>query len=236
MTIPSEPVLPLAGESAVPGFLAPLSARARTGSSVLLDRRDARAPRMPAPGRERRSAVLVLIAGTELAEARIVLEERGHRMRSQPGQFALPGGGCDPEDRDDVHTALREAQEETGLEPSDVDVLGAFAPIAMPWRGQRVTPVLARSDAPPVLGVQDPIEVERVVWTPLIGPDSLTDPARRARGMLGDMPIGPVFELPDDVFVWGFTAMILEKVLEGLGLDPVPPDAPERQIPEERRR
>ena len=48
--------------------------------------------------------------------------------------------------------------------------------------------------------------------------------------------VGPVFSLPQDAFIWGFTAMILEKVLTGLGLDPVPDTAPVREIPPERRR
>jgi hypothetical protein len=106
----------------------------------------------------------------------------------------------------------------------------------MPWRGQRVTPVLSWSAQPPPLRVQDPIEVERLVWAPLTGPDSLDDPALRRRGRLGGMDVGPVFELPEDAFVWGFTAMILEQVLAGLGLDPVPADAPRLEIPPERRR
>ena len=217
------------------GFLAPLAERARRGD-VLVDRRDGRgSPPMPTDG-GRRSAVLIHVAGTDLAGARLVLEERGHRLRSQPGQFSLPGGKRDPGDRDDVHTALREAEEETGLDPAEVLVLGAFAPIPMPWRVQVVTPVLSWSPAAPPLGVQDPIEVERLVWAPLTGPGSLTDPAHRLYGRLTGFGVGPAFDLPRDAFVWGFTAMILEKVLTGLGLDPVPPTAPVREIPPERRR
>src|SRR5699024_12793607 len=83
---------------------------------------------------------------------------------------------------------------------------------------------------------QDPIEVERLVWAPLTGPGSLTDPAHRLYGRLTGFGVGPAFDLPRDAFVWGFTAMILEKVLTGLGLDPVPPTAPVREIPPERRR
>src|SRR5699024_1952500 len=98
-----------------------------------------------------------------LHDAQLVLEERGHSMRSQPGQFSLPGGGRDPEDRDDVHTALREAEEETGLDPAEVRVLGAFAPIPMPWAVRTVTPVLSWSAVRPPLDVQDPFEVERLV-------------------------------------------------------------------------
>lgn len=216
-------------------FLAPLAARARAGDVLVTRDPD---PRDPDPGDRpvRRSAVLIHIAGSRLEDASLVLEERGHALRSQPGQFSLPGGGRDPGDRDDVHTALREAQEETGLDPADVQVLGAFAPIPMPWRTQRVTPVLSWSASVPRLGVQDTLEVERLVWAPLTGPGSLTDPAHRRRGTLFGQGVGPVFALPGDAFVWGFTAMIVEKVLTGLGLDPVPASAPLQEIPPERRR
>lgn len=220
--------------SALPEFLGELAGRARTGEDVLLQR--AAEDRAPLPGRERRSAVLVLVAGHDLDDAHLVLEERGHGLRSQPGQFALPGGHQDPGDRDAVHTALREAKEETGLDPDAVEVLGAFAAIPMPWRSQRVTPVLAWVPQLPQLRVQDPIEVERLVWVPLTGPGSLTDPHHQQRGVLDGNPVGPVFDLPGDTFVWGFTAMILEKVLVGLGLEQVRPDAPLREIPPDRRR
>ena len=217
------------------GFLAPLADRARRGDVLVDPQPDPRAPQLP-DGEVRRSAVLIHIAGTGLDDAALVLEERGHALRSQPGQFSLPGGGRDATDRDDVHTALREAEEETGLDPAEVLVLGAFAPIPMPWRVQVVTPVLSWSPAAPPLGVQDPIEVERLVWAPLTGPGSLTDPAHRLYGRLTGFGVGPAFDLPRDAFVWGFTAMIVEQVLTGLGLDPVPLDAPVLEIPPERRR
>lgn len=229
-----------ASESTLPDgaqFLAPLAERARRGDVLVRREPDPRDPRQgPREGVVRRSAVLIHVAGTGLDDARLVLEERGHALRSQPGQFSLPGGGRDPGDSDDVHTALREAQEETGLDPADALVLGAFAPIPMPWRVQVVTPVLSWSPSVPLLGVQDRIEVERLVWAPLTGPGSLTDPAHRQRGMLRGYGVGPAFDLPGGAFVWGFTAMILEQVLTGLGLDPVPPTAPAREIPPERRR
>lgn len=223
------------GLPAEAAFLAPLAERARSGD-VLVRREPHPLDPPRGDGPVRRSAVLIHLAGTGLDDAQLVLEERGHAMRSQPGQFSLPGGGSDPGDRDDVHTALREAREETGLDPADVRVLGSFAPIPMPWRVQVVTPVLSWSPSMPPLGVQDPIEVERLVWAPLTGPGSLGDPAHQQRGVLGGREVGPAFDLPGDAFVWGFTAMILEQVLAGLGLDPVPPTAPVREIPPERRR
>src|SRR5699024_12658824 len=149
--------------------------RARRGDVLVRRDPDPRDPRLPDRGGEsvRRSAVLLHLAGTGLHDAQLVLEERGHSMRSQPGQFSLPGGGRDPGDRDDVHTALREAEEETGLDPGDVLVLGAFAPIPMPWRGQGVTPVLSWSASMPPPGGRAPFAVGPVGRGPRAGPGPL---------------------------------------------------------------
>ncbi|WP_240613240.1 NUDIX hydrolase [Brachybacterium endophyticum] len=208
-------ISPTPGTEDVPGFLRSFAEQARSGSVPLA------APRSPGPARPltRRSAVLLLVTGEEIDQAQVVVEERGHRMRSQPGQFALPGGGVEPEDADVRATALREAQEETGLDPEEVRVLGEFAPIPMPWRGQVVHPVAAWAPHHPALEARDPLEVERVVRLPLIGEDSLTDRRCRFAGRYDGRDVGPVFSLSDDRFVWGFTAMLLEGALGLLGLE-----------------
>jgi 8-oxo-dGTP pyrophosphatase MutT (NUDIX family) len=229
----------------LPGFVRPLAERARRGDEPLAFPRS--------PGAEqpltRRSAVLLLVSGRELGEAELVVEERGHRMRSQPGQFALPGGGVEPEDADVRATALREAREEIGLRAEEVRLLGEFAPIRMPWRGQVVHPVAGWAPRRPELAVGDPVEVERIVHLPLVGPDSLTDPACRYLGSFDGRSVGPVFSLSGDRFVWGFTAMLLEGALEMMGLgapdatraaadgtDRAPSAPPLIEIPPERRR
>lgn len=248
----------------VPEYLRPLADRARTGDRPLPgpqapdDRtrpvRDA-AARAPEPSADthgrpvRDSAVLFLFTGSGPDDAQLVVEERGARMRSQPGQFALPGGGAEPGDRSRVATALREAHEEIGLDPSDVQVLGSFRPVPMPWRRQRVSPVLAWSQAVPEVRVADPREVERVEWLPLLGPDSLTDSTCRFEGRLDGRAVGPVFHLSRGRFVWGFTASLIAGALELLagGVDGVtragvPWDRDGRsrfpvvEIPPERRR
>lgn len=229
MTVPST----LPAHADLPDFLQPLASRAAHGDGVLVDR-PARAP-LPAGALVRESAVLLLIAGTSPRSARIVLQERGHRMRSQPGQFGLPGGGREPGDGTAIATALREAREEIGLDAAAAHVLGAFAPVAMPHRGQQVVPVLAWARDLPTVGVVDPIEVERVVWADVQGPGSFTDPDARFAGRLDGRDVGIGFDLPDDVLVWGFTAALIDAAVRGMGFAPAAP-ATTREIPAARRR
>lgn len=228
---PAVPVGPVGDAPAPPPYLAPLARLAAAGG--VLGRALRPVPEGFAP---RRSAVLVLLAGTELEGASLLLEERSHTMRSQPGQFALPGGRVEPEDPDDVAAALREAQEETGLDPAGVHVLGAFSPIPMPWRNYTVTPVVAWTATAPRLAAVDPAEVESVLWAPLVGAGSLTDPAVRRIGIVDGAVAGPAFDLPGDAFVWGFTAMIVEAVVNALELRLPPGTARRSDVPELRRR
>ncbi|MDO5662887.1 MAG: CoA pyrophosphatase [Brachybacterium sp.] len=219
----------------LPAFLAPLAERARRGTDVLAEPLVA----VPEQWEPRRSAVLLLIVGTRLDNAQLVLEERSHRMRSQPGQYALPGGRIEEEDPDDIAGALREAAEETGLRPADVAVLGAFAPIPMPWRSYSVRPVLAWAPHPPALDAIDPAEVASITWAPLLGTGSLTDPRVRGLGVYGGHEVGICFDLPEDAFVWGFTAMIVDAVLEALApqlLTASRTELPRRAVPDSRGR
>lgn len=223
---------PSADRGALPAFLRPLADRLHGADRELAP------PLRPVPKvwEPRRSAVLVLLAGSTLEGASLLLEERSHTMRSQPGQFALPGGRVEPEDPDDVATALREAREETGLETAGVHVVGSFAPIPMPWRSYQVRPVVAWIPTRPELTRGDPAEVASLVWAPVAGTGSLTDPAVRKVGTLDGEPAGPAFDLPGDAFVWGFTAMILDAVLAELEAPLPPGEAQRAEVPELRRR
>ena len=66
----------------------------------------------------------VLIAITDRPKPGVILVQRPDYMRSHPGQVAFPGGKIDPEDKDAVHAALREAEEEVSLDPKLVDIIG----------------------------------------------------------------------------------------------------------------
>lgn len=181
----------------------------------------------------------MLVVGADADSAEVLVAERAAGLRSQPGQFALPGGGAEPADADDIATALREAEEETGLDPRGVDALGAFAPVAMPWRGYDVVPVVAWAARRPGGLRADGIETDRLVWARLRGERSLTDPAVRCRATMDGAAVGPAFDLADGAFVWGFTAHLLDGLLGRLGLLPEGArraDVRRAEVPPERRR
>ena len=182
-------------------------------------------PKRPKP---REGAVLVLFGeGPEGPD--LLLTERAHTMRSQPGQVSFPGGSTD-EGEDAVATALREAQEETGLDPDDVDVFAVLPRIWLPPRNFAVAPVLAFWRHPGEVRVVNEREVHAVFRTTV---ESLRDPAHRIT-VLG--PAGwrsPGFLIGDDkdVICWGFTAGIIARLFEFLGWIEDLPDAPERELP-----
>ena len=110
-------------------------------------------------------------------------------------------------------TALREAQEETGLDPAGVEPLAVLLGIFVPPSKFDVTPVVAYWRTPSPVGVVDTAEAERVVRVPL---RTLLEPANRfvVRHPLGYQ--GPAFAV-DGMVVWGFTGGILAGLIEVSG-------------------
>lgn len=117
------------------------------------------------PGLLRPAAVLVpVLAGG--AEPRVLLTERASHLPQHPGQISFPGGRCEERDCGDaVATALRETQEEIGLDPAEVEVLG-YLPAYPTFTGYRITPVLGWIGRP-VRFVPDPREVSSLLEVPL---------------------------------------------------------------------
>ena len=165
--------------------------------------------RFPAPpDSDRRSAVLVLF-GEQEGEPDVLLIERAHDMRSHAGQPAFPGGRVDPSDVDEVAAALREAAEETGLDPSGVEVLAVLPDLFIPPSGFSVTPVLGWWRAASPVSVMDPAEVASVHRVPIA---ELTDPQRRCRVRHPSGFVGPAFEVRG-LLVWGFTGGLLDRLI-----------------------
>jgi 8-oxo-dGTP pyrophosphatase MutT (NUDIX family) len=163
-------------------------------------------------GHGRRAGVLVLIGETG-GVPDVLLTVRADRMRAHAGQVAFPGGSVDPQDDGPVAAALREAEEETGLDPDGVDVLDTFPELFIPVSGFAVTPVLGWwREAVPVAPT-DPAEVVRVSRVPV---PELADPAHRFRVRHPSGFEGPGFRV-DGLFIWGFTAGLLDALLELAG-------------------
>jgi 8-oxo-dGTP pyrophosphatase MutT (NUDIX family) len=189
-----------------PGWLDPLVQAVRDLKAEHLSRF------LPPDEGGRESAVLILF-GEGVHGPDVLLIERSPHMSSHAGQPAFPGGAIDPDDDGPVAAALREAQEETGLDPDGVEVLATLPPLWLPPSGFVVTPVLAWWREPSEV-TADSGEVAAVVRVPV---SELTDPANRLRlRHPGTGWTGPAFEVRG-LLVWGFTAGLLSRLLEAAG-------------------
>lgn len=187
----------------------------------------------PAPqGDARHSAVLILFGELDRipAEAQglravrvppgldVLLLRRSDGLRNHAGQIAFPGGGVEAADADRAATALREAEEETGLEPGGVDVLGLLPDAHIPVSNYIVTPVLGwwRLPSEVAADLAESVEVFRVPVAELL------DPAARGTSVLrheGRSYRGPAFRLGSRFgghLVWGFTAILLDRIFDAL--------------------
>jgi 8-oxo-dGTP pyrophosphatase MutT (NUDIX family) len=146
----------------------------------------------------------------------VLLVERAASLGHHPGQIAFPGGRLDPGDAGPVGAALREATEETGLDAGGVDVVGTLDGLPLPVSNHVVTPVLAWWERPSPVGVVDHGECAAVFRVPV---GELLDPSNRrlARVTRGATALeSPGFVVGGRV-VWGFTGIVLDRVLDGLG-------------------
>lgn len=166
--------------------------------------------RMPPPESGRRASVLVLFGEDARHGPDVLLVERASTLREHAGQVAFPGGGTEADDRDAVATALREAEEEAGVEPAGVVPLAVLPDLFVPPSGFIVTPVVAHWVRPVAVHAVDPRETARVVRVPL---SELADPARRIRVRHSSGFLGPAF-VTAGLLVWGFTGGLLSALLD----------------------
>lgn len=136
----------------------------------------------------------------------MLLTRRAEHLSSHQGQISFPGGRRDPEDGSAMANALREAQEEVGLDPASVEVLGYLDDYPTISR-YMVTPVVGLVQGP-VASQADPGEVAEVFEVPM---DVLLDPrAYRRRSLSRDGLVVPYYEVNWSGYrIWGATAGML---------------------------
>ncbi|MFT4214800.1 MAG: CoA pyrophosphatase [Microbacterium sp.] len=218
--MPAEP-LPAATAHGARAELAALAAAESTWSGPLRE--------LPAGAAARPAAVLILLGvldglpsthhAQDAAVSRdldVLLLARAATLRSHAGQVAFPGGRIDPDDDGPISAALREAREETGLDPAGVDVLGALDDVPLEHSGHLVTPVLAWWRHPSPVRVVDAAESAAVFRAPVA---DLLDPVHRGVTVIRRADRtwrGPAFQVRGHL-VWGFTALLLDALFDRLG-------------------
>ncbi len=160
----------------------------------------------------RDAAVLIPVIDRPRAPS-VLLTQRAANLRTHSGQIAFPGGRIDPEDHDAETAAMRECEEETGIGPEHIEIVGRL-PDYMAGSGFRIAPILSVV-RPDFTIVANPHEVEAVFEVPLA---FLMDEANHAQGsrIVGGH-LRHYFEMPyDDWYIWGVTAGIIRAMYERL--------------------
>ena len=197
----------------LPGWLHPLATASKQVDPLELSRFIP-----PDDPSVRKSAVLILLADDNDAGGKgndpdVLLTERAWTLRSHAGQMSFPGGRVDEGDGTGVdglvRTALREAEEETGLDPKGVDVFAVWPALWVPVSNFGVSPVLGYWREPSPVAVVDPAEVASVHRVSI---EALADPANRISCLHPSGFTGPAFTV-GDLYIWGFTAGLLDKML-----------------------
>jgi 8-oxo-dGTP pyrophosphatase MutT (NUDIX family) len=138
---------------------------------------------------------------------------RSQELRSHSGEIAFPGGGVEPLDGSPVETALREAQEEIGLDPAQVEVLNTLPPLFTSVSNYLITPVVAF--LPRGLGTLrlQESEVAEVILAPLA---ALADPTifHAEEWIRGGRPHTVYFYDYGPYRIWGATARMVKTLLD----------------------
>jgi len=160
----------------------------------------------------REAAVLVLFGpGLDVESlGNVLIVERAAHLKDHAGQPAFPGGRVEDVDLTPTRTALREAFEETGLNPDSVTVFGELPQLWLPPSRFRVTPILGWWNAPHLLDTPDGNETHSIHQLEV---SRLVDPHHRVRVLTRSGYLGPAFEI-DSLVIWGFTGSLLASLLD----------------------
>ncbi|GGO72888.1 NUDIX hydrolase [Nocardioides deserti] len=170
---------------------------------------------VPPEGSDARQGAVLMLFAEGPRGGEVLLTERAHDMRSHPGQVSFPGGSIDPGETV-VGAALREAEEEVGLVPDSVDVVGCLPQLWLPPSNFAVTPVVGWWREPSAVGVVSRAEVHAIHHAAIA---DLVDPDNRitVRHPIGYTSPGFLIGPDRDVILWGFTGGIIARLFDFLG-------------------
>ena len=150
---------------------------------------------------KRKSAVLIPIIKDQNGNYSLIFEKRVERPMRHSGEISFPGGVLE-NDETPIETALRETQEEIGIDPREIEVLGYLKPTKTKSSGFLIIPVVGYIKNEPTIKV-NPDEVEKVLVIPIV------ELIKKKKKMI----LGPYYKIGETV-IWGATARILTDFLE----------------------
>ncbi len=156
----------------------------------------------------RKSAVLMLLYPDQNGLAHTVFMERAHDGSLHGGQISFPGGGIEQGDLLPEHAALREFEEELGLEMQHIRIAGALTPLFIPASKFMVYPFIGMCETPPSFR-PDPIEVHSIVETSVQDVMQLKEGVGDFKTSYGTLT-APCYHLKSHL-LWGATAMIVSE-------------------------
>jgi 8-oxo-dGTP pyrophosphatase MutT (NUDIX family) len=164
------------------------------------------------PNTKSRKAGVLILLYPKNQELYVAFIRRTEYNGPHSGQISFPGGKAEKEDTNIIQTALRESWEEIGIDPKKVNIFGQLTQLHIPVSNFIVYPIIGRYESTPIFKA-DPNEVKEVIEVSLkdlLDPDNCT----KKEFNYGEISfLAPIYK-PNEITIWGATAMILSEFLE----------------------
>ena len=164
----------------------------------------------PPPGVVPRRGAVLAVLYLHGGELHVPLTVRSGSLRTHTGEISLPGGAVDPGDESAIAAALREGQEEVGLDPASITVLGTLTDVYIAPSNFQITPVVGWTPAAPLL-TPDPREVAALLYLPLrhlLRPDAVSSEER----IIGEQAVRVPYYGFGEHKIWGATSIVLSQL------------------------